>query len=197
MLETIMSLRIPLYAMAAVGCMGMLGMLATNLTYRRMIRNTEKLHNLKEKWLNLWKSRDRLLHRMNRFVWYPSMISFLLLGLAIFLNTWLDMREGLSIGYLYIGAAVPVFLMVLRQGLDFSYKEELVMATLADYVEQMRTWVEEVPAAEKTDPVLREEIVDRITESIRQTAATGSHFSKMLTPEEEEIMREIIREFMN
>ena len=197
MLETIMSLRIPLYAMAAVGCMGMLGMLATNLTYRRIIRNTEKLHNLKEKWLNLWKSRDRLLHRMNRFVWYPSMISFLLLGLAIFLNTWLDMREGLSIGYLYIGAAVPVFLMVLRQGLDFSYKEELVMATLADYVEQMRTWVEEVPAAEKTDPVLREEIVDRITERIRQTAATGSHFSKMLTPEEEEIMREIIREFMN
>lgn len=197
MLETIMSLRIPLYAMAAVGCMGMLGMLATNLTYRRIIRNTEKLHNLKEKWLNLWKSRDRLLHRMNRFVWYPSMISFLLLGLAIFLNTWLDMREGLSIGYLYIGAAVPVFLTVLRQGLDFSYKEELVMATLADYVEQMRTWVEEVPAAEKTDPVLREEIVDRITESIRQTAATGSHFSKMLTPEEEEIMREIIREFMN
>ena len=197
MLETIMSLRIPLYAMAAVGCMGMLGMLATHLTYRRIIRNTEKLHNLKEKWLNLWKSRDRLLHRMNRFVWYPSMISFLLLGLAIFLNTWLDMREGLSIGYLYIGAAVPVFLMVLRQGLDFSYKEELVMATLADYVEQMRTWVEEVPAAEKTDPVLREEIVDRITESIRQTAATGSHFSKMLTPEEEEIMREIIREFMN
>ena len=196
MLETIMSLRIPLYAMAAVGCMGMLGMLATNLTYRRIIRNTEKLHNLKEKWLNLWKSRDRLLHRMNRFVWYPSMISFLLLGLAIFLNTWLDMREGLSIGYLYIGAAVPVFLMVLRQGLDFSYKEELVMATLADYVEQMRTWVEEVPAAEKTDPVLREEIVDRITESIRQTAATGSHFSKMLTPEEEKIMREIIREFM-
>ena len=197
MLETIMSLRIPLYAMAAVGCMGMLGMLATNLTYRRIIRNTEKLHNLKEKWLNLWKSRDRLLHRMNRFVWYPSMISFLLLGLAIFLNTWLDMREGLSIGYLYIGAAVPVFLTVLRQGLDFSYKEELVMATLADYVEQMRTWVEEIPAAEKTDPVLREEIVDRITESIRQTAATGSHFSKMLTPEEEEIMREIIREFMN
>lgn len=197
MLETIMSLRIPLYAMAAVGCMGMLGMLATNLTYRRIIRNTEKLHNLKEKWLNLWKSRDRLLHRMNRLVWYPSMISFLLLGLAIFLNTWLDMREGLSIGYLYIGAAVPVFLMVLRQGLDFSYKEELVMATLADYVEQMRTWVEEIPAAEKTDPVLREEIVDRITESIRQTAATGSHFSKMLTPEEEEIMREIIREFMN
>ena len=99
--------------------------------------------------------------------------------------------------YLYIGAAVPVVLLLLRQALDFSYKEELVMASLADYVEQVRTWVEEVPVAEKPDPVLREEMVERIASSIRQTAATGSHFSKMLSPEEEEIMREIIREFMN
>ena len=38
--------------------------------------------------------------------------------------------------------------------------------------------------------------VDKITSSIKQTAASGSHFSKMLTPEEEKIMREIIREFM-
>ena len=75
---------------------------------------------------------------------------------------------------------MPVVLLLLRQALDFSYKEELVMATLADYVEQVRTWVEEVPVAEKPDPVLQEEIVD-----------------KMLSPEEEEIMREIIREFMN
>ena len=48
----------------------------------------------------------------------------------------------------------------------------------------------------KADPVLQEEIVDKITSSIKQTAASGSHFSKMLTPEEEKIMREIIREFM-
>jgi hypothetical protein len=40
-------------------------------------------------------------------------------------------------------------------------------------------------------------VVEKITSSIRQTAASGSHFSRMLSPEEEEIMREIIREFMN
>ena len=144
-----------------------------------------------------WKSRDRLWHRMNRFVWYPSLFCTFLLGLSVFLNSRLGHREGLSMLYLYIGAAVPVVLLLLRQALDFSYKEELVMASLADYVEQVRTWVEEVPVAEKPDPVLQEEIVDKITRSIRQTAATGSHFSKMLSPEEEEIMREIIREFMN
>ena len=45
--------------------------------------------------------------------------------------------------------------------------------------------------------MLQEEVVEQITASIRQTAATGSHFSRMLSQEEEEIMREIIREFMN
>ena len=182
MLETIMRLDIPLYVMTSLGCIGGLGMLATNLTYRRMIRNTQRLQNLKEKWLNMWKSRDRLLHRMNRFVWYPSLLSTFLLVLSVFLNNRLGHAEGLP---------------MLRQALDFSYKEELVMTSLADYVEQVRTWVEEVPVPQKNDPVLQEEIVDKITRSIRQTAATGSHFSKMLSPEEEEIMKEIIREFMN
>ena len=55
MLEMIMKLNIPLYVMTSMGCIGGLGMLATNLTYRRMIRNTQRLQNLKEKWLNLWK----------------------------------------------------------------------------------------------------------------------------------------------
>ena len=70
------------------------------------------------------------------------------------------------------------------------------MNTLSDYVEHVRTWVEEVPAEKRPNEAAKEEIIDHIAESIRQTAAAGSHFSRMLTPEEEEIMREIIREFM-
>ena len=107
--------------------------------------------------------------------------------------------------WLNIGTAVPIVLLVLRQALDFSFKEELVMNSLADYILQARSCKENPPAArkyepvqavQKTDPVFKEEMVERIAASIRQTAATGSHFSKMLSPEEEEIMREIIREFM-
>ena len=196
MLEKIMDLHILLYAMAALGGLGAAGMLATHLTYRRLIRkNTGIKTNLKEKWLNLWKTRDRLLNRMNRMVWYPSLLSTALLGAAF----WFFNRnqEGLSLGYLYVGAIVPAALLLLRQALDFTYKEELLMNTLADYVEQVRTWVEEVPAPAKVDEAEKEEIVEHIAESIRQTAAAGSHFSRMLTPEEQEIMREIIREFMN
>lgn len=192
-----MDLYLLLYCMAALGVLGAAGMLATNLSYRRIIRKTGRLSNLKEKWLNLWKTRDRLLHRMNRFVWYCSLLSTAVLGLAFYLTTAYDLEKGMPLIYLYIGAAVPVVLMLLRWGLDFSYKESLVMGTLSDYIEQMRTWVEEIPTKEKADPILKEQVVDKITASIRQTAASGSHFSKMLTPEEEEIMREIIREFMD
>ena len=195
MLEKIMDLHILLYAMAALGGLGAVGMLATHLTYRRLIRkNTGIKTNLKEKWLNLWKTRDRLLNRMNRMVWYPSLLSTALLGVAFW---FFNRNQGLSLGYLYVGAIIPAALLLLRQALDFTYKEELLMNTLADYVEQVRTWVEEIPAPAKVDEAEKEEIVEHIAESIRQTAAAGSHFSRMLTPEEQEIMREIIREFMN
>lgn len=196
MLEKIMNLHVLLYAMISIGALGAITMLATNLTYRRMIKSTKTVKNLKEKWLNLWNTRDRLLHRMNRLVWYPALASTVLLAVALYLVSKGDFEEGLPLMYLYVGTAVPVGLMLMRQALDFSYMENLITGSLADYVEELGHWVEEVPEEKKKDPVLQEEVVDRITSSIRQTAATGSHFSRMLSEEEEEIMREIIREFM-
>ena len=206
MLERIMDLHLLLYTMTALGALGAVGMLAVHLTYRRAMRKTKAVMNLKEKWLNLWKTRDRLLNRMNLLVWGPSLLSAGCLGLALFLATRLELKDGLSMQYLYIGTAVPVILLLLRQALDFTYREDLVMNSLADSILQARAKKEEAATSrrasetvvcEKQDPAFQEEMVEKITASIRQTAATGSHFSKMLSPEEEEIMREIIREFMN
>ena len=197
MLEKILNLHLLLYAMLVLGGFGALGMLATHLTYRRLIRkNTDVRSNLKEKWMKLWKTRDKLLNRMNRLVWYPSLFCTVLLGLAFFLSSGNTKWDGMPLAYLYVGALIPAVLLLLRQALDFTYREELLINTLSDYVEHVRTWVEEVPVAEKPNEAEKEEIVEHIAQSIRQTAAAGSHFSMMLTPEEEEIMREIIREFM-
>ena len=197
MLEKIMNLHLLLYAMLVLGGFGALGMLATHLTYRRLIRkNTDVRSNLKEKWMKLWKTRDKLLNRMNRLVWYPSLFCTVLLGLAFFLSSGNTKWDGMPLAYLYVGALIPAVLLLLRQALDFTYREELLINTFSDYVEHVRTWVEEVPVAEKPNEAEKEEIVEHIAQSIRQTAAAGSHFSMMLTPEEEEIMREIIREFM-
>ena len=197
MLEKIMNLHLLLYAMLVLGGFGALGMLATHLTYRRLIRkNTDVRSNLKEKWMKLWKTRDKLLNRMNRLVWYPSLFCTVLLGVTFFLSSGNTKWDGMPLAYLYVGALIPAVLLLLRQALDFTYREELLINTLSDYVEHVRTWVEEVPVAEKPNEAEKEEIVEHIAQSIRQTAAAGSHFSMMLTPEEEEIMREIIREFM-
>lgn len=204
MLERIMNLQILLYLMTVLGTVGGIGMLAVHLTYRRTLRKTKATTNLREKWLNLWKTRDKLMNRMNVLVWIPSLLSTVCLGLSLFFITKIGSEQGLPLQYLYVGAAVPMVLLVLRQALDFSYREELVMNSLADYILQERSRRENPPArkyeaaasVQKPDPILQEEMVERIASSIRQTAATGSHFSKMLSPEEEEIMREIIREFM-
>lgn len=197
MLERIMNLNILLYAMAALGAAGIIGMFATHLTYRRAIKSTNAENiGIKEKWLTLWKTRDRLLGRMNRMVWYPSLLCTAALVTSIYLVNVLDIQEGLPLIYLYFGAAVPVTLLLLRMALDFTYKEELIMESLVDYVDHARVYVEE-NNVKKMNPILREDVVDQIAESIRQTAATGSHFSRMLAPEEEEILREVIREFMD
>lgn len=196
MLEQIMDRHLLLWAMALTGVLGAVGMFATHLSYRRMIKKSGHLSNLKEKWLNLWKTRDKLIHRMNRLVWYPALLGTVFLGISVFLNSYMKMEEGLPVTYLYVGSVVPVALMLLRHALDFSYQEELIMNSLADYIEKVRIWIEEFPETRKPDQAMAEDVVEKITASIRQTAATGSHFSKMLSPEEEQIMREIIREFI-
>ena len=139
MLERIMNLQILLCIMAAAGAFGAVGMLAVHLTYRRTLRRTNAVTSLKEKWLNLWKTRDKLLNRMNFLVWLPSLLSTLCLGLAILFVTKLKWTSGLPLRYLYLGTVIPVALMILRQALDFAYREELVMNSLADYILSART----------------------------------------------------------
>ena len=152
MAEKVMNLHLLLYAMAALGGLGAAGMLTTHLTYRRLIRkNTGIKSNLKEKWMNLWRTRDRLLNRMNRMVWYPSLFCTAFLVTAISLTATGAGQKGVPLAYLYVGAIVPAALLLLRQALDFTYKEELIMNTLSDYVEQVRIWTEETPAAGKPD----------------------------------------------
>ena len=134
MLEKIMDLQILLYSMAALGTLGAIGMLTTNLTYRRMLKSTGSKNtgtkntqgagssqriSLKEKWLRLWKTRDRLLHRMNRLVWYPALLSTVILGCAIYFSKTLRIEEGLPLTYLYVGRHCTGGVIALTSGVGF------------------------------------------------------------------------------
>ena len=195
MLHKLMDLHVFFYGMVASGVVGALEMSIVHLTYRRRLKNTSHLSNLKEKWLNLWKSRDHLSRRMNLWVWYPSLFCVFFMGAQVLLASKLSIEEGVSLLYFYMGVGIPMCLLLLRQVLDFSYKEELLVDSLADYIDQGRTKLEQSPVT-VTNTVMQDEMVDQIARSIRETAAAGSRFSKLLTPEEEELMREVIREFM-
>ena len=195
MLEYVMRFHMLLYGMITMAALGVLGMFFTGLMYKRMIRNTGYFSDKGEKWRSLWKMRDRLLRQMNHLVWYPSLFSILFFITAFSYVTWIRAEEGLPLIYLYVGTAVPILLLLCRQAFDFSYREELIMGSLEEYIEEVRKEREEDSGREEVLP-FQEEIVDRITKSIRETAATGSHFRDMLTEEEIEIMKEIIREFM-
>ena len=105
MLERIMNLHILLYLMAVLGTAGGVGMLAVHLTYRRTMRKTKATTNLREKWLNLWKTRDKLLNRMNLLVWIPSLLSTACLGLSLFFVTKLGSERGLPLQYGSSGCA--------------------------------------------------------------------------------------------
>lgn len=196
MLHKLMDMQVLLYGMAVTGVLGMTGMLAVHLTYRRKLKRTGHLSDLKEKWLNLWKSRDRLLRRMNYWVWYPALLCLFFMGTALFLAASLGMEEGISMKYLYTGVGIPVALLLLRQILDFSYKEELMVDSLSDYIDKAKNRMQEIPGA-ASDPGLQNEVVEQITRNIKESAAAGSRFSKMLSREEETLLREIIKEFMN
>lgn len=71
----------------------------------------------------------------------------------------------------------------------------MILDGLTDYIENRTVSAEkpEVVPVEKED---RDSLAAQVTEGIRQTAASSTKFSQFLTPEEEDIMREVIKEYL-
>lgn len=195
MIGKLLDMQIFLYCMIACGALGAVGMVLVNRKYRKRLKLAEHMGNLKKKWKELWNSQSTFLHHMNRWVWYPSLACLFFFGTSFLLNVGSGPGDGLALRYLYVGMAVPLGLLLLRQGLDFSYRGELMIDSVADYVEETMDIMEEKQVND-IPPRARDEMVEHIAKSIKESAATQGKFGLLLSPEEEEIMREIIREFM-
>lgn len=195
MINRLLDMQILFYCMVGCGVLGALGMLLVNRSYKKKMKLSQQIAQLKEKWLNLWKSRDVLLHRMNRWVWYPSLACVCILGISILLSARTAPGDGVALRYIYVGVMVPVGLLLLRQALDISYRDELLVDSMADYIEAAREDMEE-KQVQTLSPRAQEEMVDHIAACIKESAATRGGFGQFLSPEEESIMREVIREFM-
>ena len=140
-------------------------------------------------------------------------VTFAILAFSILVMYLYEYETYLWVQYAVAGGVIICGLLLLRINFDFSGKEEILLDGWTDYLEnQMQLGVQpaEVPAAaeenrkkktaaqrrEAVREMKEEEQISQVREGIRQTAAADSRFSGMLTPEEEKLMREIIREYM-
>ena len=80
--------------------------------------------------------------------------------------------------------------------MSFFGKEDMVMDGLLDYMENTSVTSEVMFDIDTAREQVREELINRVTEGISQTAASQNKFSHMLTSEEEKIVREVIREYL-
>lgn len=98
--------------------------------------------------------------------------------------------------YVLTGAGIFALLLLMKQFMGFMNKEDMILDGLLDYMENTLPARKPVPDEQALKEQTREELIDKVTEGIRQTAASETKFSHMLTPEEEHIMREVIREYL-
>lgn len=148
-------------------------------------------------------------------------VTFAILAFSILVMYLYEYETYLWVQYAVAGGVIICGLLLLRINFDFSGKEEILLDGWTDYLENGRE--KQVQSAyapmsgEKRDRRSKEkrdrqamddrswepesgskeeEQISQVREGIRQTAAADSRFSGMLTPEEEKLMREIIREYM-
>lgn len=196
MLRKIMDMHILLYAMAGVGVLGILGMAAVCLSYKRSIQKDSRITDLKERWIRFWGSRDERIRRMDRWVWMPSFVSTVLLCLAAVFSRMILRTGMVSSIYIQAGIVVPLVLLVMRQALDLSYKEEHIFRSMAEYIEESSRQAADVRAMAAVSKEQEDAMVEHVAGSIKESTGEKGRFGELLSPEEEEIMKEVIREFM-
>lgn len=101
-----------------------------------------------------------------------------------------------------LSGTVIAGLLMLRVCMELADKEERILDGWCDYFEN-------TPIQEKKEhavrerarpvkfPITEQEKITRIEKGIREAAAADSRFSGVLTPEEEKLFREVIREYLN
>ena len=145
-----------------------------------------------------------LLLLMKQFMGFMNKEDMILDGLLDYMENTLPARKPvpdeqaqlLRYEYVLTGAGIFALLLLMKQFMGFMNKEDMILDGLLDYMENTLPARKPVPDEQALKEQTREELIDKVTEGIRQTAASETKFSHMLTPEEEHIMREVIREYL-
>lgn len=224
MLHDLMEKNILFYGMIGAGILGILCIAMVNSFYGRVIRDLRQITEPKGKWtkefLNEYQMRKTKeqeinnpevfirtqmirgkmmgisLQKWKQGIGYGAFICFLLMMAAVYGTYRYQEVELMRYQYVLVGAGIFALLLLMKQFMGFMNKEDIILDGLMDYMENTVGSPKQEAQVDAVREQTREELIDRVTEGIRQTASSETKFSHMLTPEEEHIMREVIREYL-
>lgn len=224
MLHDLMERNVLFYGMIGAGILGILCIAMVNSFYERVIRDLRQITEPKGKWtkefLNEYQMRKTKeqeinnpevfirtqmirgkmmgisLQKWKQGIGYGAFICFLLMMAAVYGTYRYQEIELMRYQYMLVGAGIFALLLLMKQFMGFMNKEDIILDGLMDYMENTVSSPKQEAQVDAVREQTREELIDRVTEGIRQTASSETKFSHMLTPEEEHIMREVIREYL-
>lgn len=224
MLHDLMERNVLFYGMIGAGILGILCIAMVNSFYGRVIRDLRQITEPKGKWtkefLNEYQMRKTKeqeinnpevfirtqmirgkmmgipLQKWKQGIGYGAFICFLLMMAAVYGTYRYQEIELMRYQYVLVGAGIFALLLLMKQFMGFMNKEDIILDGLMDYMENTVSSPKQEAQVDAVREQTREELIDRVTEGIRQTASSETKFSHMLTPEEEHIMREVIREYL-
>lgn len=224
MLHDLMERNVLFYGMIGAGILGILCIAMVNSFYERVIRDLRQITEPKGKWtkefLNEYQMRKTKeqeinnpevfirtqmirgkmmgisLQKWKQGIGYGAFICFLLMMAAVYGTYRYQEIELMRYQYVLVGAGIFALLLLMKQFMGFMNKEDIILDGLMDYMENTVSSPKQEAQVDAVREQTREELIDRVTEGIRQTASSETKFSHMLTPEEEHIMREVIREYL-
>lgn len=210
--------------MVGSGIFGLVCLILVNHFYNRTLRDLRQMKEAKGKWtkafLTEYQSRVKKQQKINnpevfiraqllrgkvfgvnlqkwkQGIGWGAALSLFLMLVAVYGDYSLPNAVTVSKDYVLAAGCVLVFLLLMRQLMSFFGKEEMIMDGLLDYMENLAVVPGLTVDLDAAREQVREELINRVTEGISQTAASQNRFSHMLTSEEEKIVREVIREYL-
>ena len=224
MLHEWMEQNLLFYGMIAAGVLGVFCIAMVDHFYSKVMRDLRRITEPKGKWtkdfMNEYQMRrthEQVINNPEVFIrtqmvkgkiwgislqkWkqgigFGALLCFLLMMAAVYGTYRYEDAELIRYQYVLTGAGIFALLLLMKQFMGFISKEDMIQDGLLDYMENTACVPKTDIQMDKVKEEAREELINRVTEGIQQTAASGTKFSHMLTPEEDHIMREVIREYL-
>jgi len=212
------------FGIVAAGMLGLVSMLLTNRFYHRILSDLPRMDSPKSKWMKAFLSnmderaklnqkitnseafiRSRLeegrilkigIGTLGSFHSLMTLLAAVCTGLAVYDTFLVETDMLVRLQYLAGGVSMCALLLLLYPLFGIAFKEERILDSLVDYVENRTSSAGQEREISFRAGENQEAVMDQVMAGIRQTAAAGTKFSGLLTSEEEEVLREVIREYL-